>query len=55
MAIDIFAIGGYEEVGMNMTAVKIDEKVFILDMGIALDRMVLLQESGLPMLFGCKI
>ena len=48
MAVDVFAIGGYEEVGMNMTAVKIDEKVFILDMGIALDKMILLQESGLP-------
>ena len=28
------AVGGYSEFGRNMTAVKIDEEVVIIDMGI---------------------
>ncbi len=37
MPIEIFAIGGYEEVGKNMTAVKVDDEVIILDLGINLE------------------
>lgn len=39
MTVEVIAIGGYEEVGRNMTAVKIGEDVVIFDMGIHLDRI----------------
>ena len=39
MTVEIIAIGGYEEVGKNMTAVKVGEDVIIFDMGIHLDRI----------------
>ena len=39
MVVEVIAIGGYEEVGKNMTAVKIDDDVIIFDMGIHLDRI----------------
>ena len=47
MTIEIFSIGGYEEVGKNMSAVKVGDEIVILDMGIALDKLLLLQEAGL--------
>jgi len=34
MAIEIRAVGGYKEVGKNMTAIKIGDEVVIIDMGI---------------------
>lgn len=37
MTLEIRAIGGYNEVGKNMTAVHIDGTVLILDMGLHLD------------------
>lgn len=40
MAIEICAVGGYNEVGKNMTAVKIDDEVIILDMGIHLEKYI---------------
>lgn len=45
MTIEIFAVGGYEEVGKNMTAVKVDNHIVILDMGIALDKLLLWGEN----------
>lgn len=38
--IEICTVGGYSEVGKNMTAVRIDDDVIILDMGIHLDRYI---------------
>ena len=35
--IEICAVGGYNEIGKNMTAIKVDEEVIILDMGIHLE------------------
>ena len=37
--IGIIAVGGYNEVGRNMTAVRIGEDIIILDMGLRLDRV----------------
>lgn len=37
MAIEICSLGGYSEVGKNMTAVKVDDEVVIFDMGIHLE------------------
>ncbi len=38
--IEICAVGGYDEIGKNMTAVKVDDEVVILDMGIFLDSYI---------------
>ncbi len=35
--IEVAAVGGYDEVGRNMTAVKIDDEVVIFDIGIHLE------------------
>ncbi len=37
--IGIIAIGGYNEMGKNMTGIRIDRDIIILDMGIKLDRV----------------
>ncbi|MFC1754944.1 RNase J family beta-CASP ribonuclease [Thermoproteota archaeon] len=37
MAIEICTVGGYSEVGKNMIAVKVDDEVVVLDMGLDLD------------------
>lgn len=39
MEIGVKAVGGYEEVGKNMTAVRVGDEVVILDMGLFLDRV----------------
>ncbi|HDS45022.1 MAG TPA: RNase J family beta-CASP ribonuclease [Methanomicrobia archaeon] len=36
---DVIAVGGYEEVGRNMTAIRIDNEVVIFDMGLCLDKL----------------
>ena len=46
MTIEIYSIGGYEEVGKNMSVVKAGNQAVILDMGIYLDPMLLLEETG---------
>ena len=38
--IEICTVGGFDEVGRNMTAVKVDEEVVILDMGVFLDNYI---------------
>ncbi len=43
--IELCAVGGYNEVGKNMTAIKIDNEVIILDMGIHLDNYIRYTES----------
>ena len=40
MGIQICAVGGYEEVGKNMTAVRVDDEVIILDLGIHLENYI---------------
>jgi len=39
MEIEIFCIGGYTEIGKNMTALKVGDEVVILDMGIHLEKL----------------
>ncbi|MFB6253660.1 MAG: RNase J family beta-CASP ribonuclease [Halobacteriaceae archaeon] len=41
MDIEIATIGGYEEVGRQMTAVRVDEDVVIFDMGLNLSKVLL--------------
>lgn len=40
MGIEITAVGGYNEVGRNMTAIKVDDTVIICDMGIHLENYI---------------
>ena len=47
MSVEVIAIGGYEEVGKNMTAVKIGEDVIIFDMGIHLDRISIHEDTDI--------
>ena len=43
--IEIRAVGGYNEIGKNMTAVKVGDDVVILDMGLNLDPYIQLTEE----------
>lgn len=45
MAIEIKAVGGYAEVGKNMTAVKVDDEVVIIDMGLHLPNYIRITEE----------
>lgn len=47
MTVEVIAIGGYEEVGKNMTAVKVGEEVIIFDMGIHLDRINIHEDTDI--------
>ncbi len=38
--IEIWAIGGYSEIGKNMTGVRYNDEAVILDMGVWLDRII---------------
>ncbi len=42
---EIYTIGGFNEVGKNMTAVKVKEDVFLFDAGVYLPAIVELQEQ----------
>ena len=46
MAIEICTVGGYNEVGKNMTVVMVDDEGIVLDMGFFLQRLVDFEESG---------
>jgi ribonuclease J len=43
--IKIHTLGGYSEVGRNMTAVQVEDEIIVLDMGIHLDPYIKMQES----------
>ena len=43
--IEVCAVGGYGEIGRNMTAVRIDGRVVIFDMGIHLPNFIRLNET----------
>jgi ribonuclease J len=47
VTVEVIAIGGYEEVGKNMTAVKVGEEVIIFDMGIHLDRINIHEDTDI--------
>ncbi|MBW3014971.1 RNase J family beta-CASP ribonuclease [Candidatus Woesearchaeota archaeon] len=40
MGIEICAVGGYQEIGKNMTAIKVDDEVILIDMGIHLENYI---------------
>ena len=43
--LEFIPIGGYSEVGRNCCAVRVDDEVFILDMGLAVDKYIALTEQ----------
>jgi len=45
MDIKLFALGGYDEVGRNMTCLEIGNEAVILDMGFYMDRYIPLQDK----------
>jgi ribonuclease J len=45
MGVEIFSLGGYDEVGRNMTAIKVDEEVIICDLGIHLENYIILTQD----------
>lgn len=45
MPVEICTVGGYEEIGKNCTAIRIDEEVVIFDMGIYLDKYIEMTEN----------
>ena len=45
MDIILHALGGYEEVGRNMTCLEIGDQAVILDMGIYMDRFIPIQDK----------
>lgn len=45
----VYAVGGYNEVGRNMTCIETNEDAVILDMGLYMDRFISLQEKNCPM------
>jgi len=44
--INVYALGGYNEVGKNMTCIEVDDEAVILDMGLYMDRFIAVQERG---------
>ncbi|MBI5072475.1 MBL fold metallo-hydrolase [Candidatus Woesearchaeota archaeon] len=44
--IKIHTLGGYDEVGRNMTAVEVEDEIIILDMGLHLDSYIKIQDSN---------
>jgi len=43
----VYSLGGYEEVGRNMTALELNGKVLILDLGIRLDRIMIGEDTNI--------
>ena len=44
---EICAVGGYESVGKNMTAIKVGEDVFIFDIGVSIPALIDLQNDNI--------
>jgi len=44
---EICTLGGYREVGINMTAVKVGDDVFIFDMGVSIPALIDLQNDNI--------
>src|SRR3990167_8733774 len=51
---EIMTIGGYNEVGKNMTAVKVQDEIVVFDMGLYLPSILKFQEEGDPRNLGKK-
>ena len=45
MEIEVIAVGGYDEVGRNMTAVRCGKEIVIFDMGLRLDQLMIHEDA----------
>jgi len=45
MDIEVIAVGGYDEVGRNMTAVRVGKEIIIFDMGLRLDQVMIHEDA----------
>ncbi len=48
--IAIIAVGGYDEIGRNMTAIRIGNDIVVMDMGIRLDRVQIHEDTDVETL-----
>jgi len=48
--IGIVAIGGYEEIGRNMTAIRVGHDIVVMDMGLRLDRVQIHEDTDVEKL-----
>ena len=48
--IAIIAVGGYNEIGRNMTAIRIGKDIVVMDMGIRLDRVQIHEDTDVESL-----
>lgn len=47
MDIEVIAVGGYNEVGRNMTAVRCGKEIVIFDMGLRLDQVMIHEDADI--------
>lgn len=52
--IEICTVGGYDEVGKNMTAIKVDDDVILIDMGLNLEEYISYTEDDDVTMFGAQ-
>ncbi len=45
MEIEVIAVGGYDEVGRNMTAVRCGKEIVVFDMGLRLDQVMIHEDA----------
>lgn len=55
MEIGLIAVGGYNEMGRNMTGIRVGNDIIIMDMGIRLDRIQIHEESEIDKMHSLKL
>ncbi len=53
--IGIIAVGGYNEMGRNMTGIRIDDEIIVLDMGLQLDRVQIYEDSEIDKMHSMEL
>jgi mRNA degradation ribonuclease J1/J2 len=53
--ISIIAVGGYNEIGRNMTAIRIGKDIVVMDMGIRLDRVQIHEDTDVESLHAADL
>lgn len=53
--IGIIAVGGYDEIGRNMTAIRVDSDIIVMDMGIRLDRVQIHEDTDVEAMHSSEL
>ncbi|HOT07263.1 MAG: metal-dependent hydrolase [Methanosaeta sp. PtaB.Bin039] len=53
--VGIVAVGGYDEIGRNMTAIRIGQDVVVMDMGVRLDRVQIHEDTDVESLHSSEL